>query len=106
MIGVLKSLGSSNKSIQKIFLIHASNIILWGMIWGNIIGIGLCVLQQQFGLIRLPEESYYVSVAPVDINLWWVIGLNAGTFAVSILFLIIPSFFVAKIKPIKAIVFN
>ncbi len=106
MIGVLKSLGSSNKSIQKIFLIHASNIILWGMVWGNVIGIGLCVLQQQFGLIRLPEESYYVSVAPVDINLWWVLGLNAGTFIVSILFLIIPSFFVAKIKPIKAIVFN
>ncbi|MFI5172007.1 MAG: ABC transporter permease [Chitinophagales bacterium] len=106
MIGVLKSLGANNNSIRRIFLLNASNIIIRGMVFGNIIGLGLCIIQQQFGLIKLPEESYYVSVAPVSINLFWVLGLNAGTFIVSYLFLIIPSYLVAKIQPIKAIRFN
>lgn len=106
MIGVLKALGANNNSIRKIFLLNAANIIFRGMIWGNIIGIGLCLLQLQFGFIKLPEESYYVSVAPVQINLLWVLVINFGTFVISLLFLIIPSLFVAKILPIKAIRFN
>lgn len=106
MIGILKALGSSNNSIRKIFLLNAANIILKGMMWGNIIGLGLCILQQQFGLIKLPEASYYVSVAPVQINILWVAIINIGTFMVSILFLIIPSVLVSKILPIKAIRFN
>ncbi len=106
MIGILKAMGSTNFSIRKIFLINASNIIVRGMFWGNLIGIGLCLLQQQFGIIKLPEESYYVNVAPVSINLWWLLCINAGTFAVSVLFLIIPSYLVSKIRPIRAIRFN
>lgn len=106
MIGILKALGANNFSIRKIFLLNAANIILKGMLWGNIIGIGLCLLQLQFGLIKLPEASYYVKVAPVQINVIWVLLLNAGTFVISILFLLIPSLFVAKIRPIKAIRFN
>lgn len=106
MIGILKSLGAGNNSIRRIFLLNASNIIIWGMIIGNIIGLGLCFLQLKFGLIKLPEESYYVSVAPVDINIIWILLLNAGTFIVSFLFLIIPSYLVAKIQPIKAIRFS
>lgn len=106
MIGVLKALGSNNASIRKIFLLNASNIILRGMLWGNIIGLGLCLLQQQFGFIKLPEESYYVSTAPVQINILWVLALNIGTFIISLIFLIIPSLLVAKIQPIKAIRFN
>ena len=106
MIGVLKALGSNNASIRKIFLLNASNIILRGMLWGNIVGLGLCILQQQFGFIKLPEESYYVSTAPVEINILWVLAINAGTFFISVLFLIIPSLIVAKILPIKAIRFN
>jgi len=106
MIGILKAVGASNNSIRKIFLLNAANIIFRGMLWGNIIGIGLCILQQQFGFIKLPEESYYVSVAPVQINLLWVLSINIGTFVISILFLIIPSLFVSKILPIKAIRFN
>ncbi|MBP9797423.1 MAG: ABC transporter permease, partial [Chitinophagales bacterium] len=102
MIGVLKALGSNNASIRKIFLLNASNIILRGMLWGNIVGLGLCILQQQFGFIKLPEESYYVSTAPVEINILWVLAINAGTFFISVLFLIIPSLIVAKILPIKA----
>jgi lipoprotein-releasing system permease protein len=56
--------------------------------------------------IKLPEESYYVSVAPVDINIWWIIGLNIGTLLISLIFLIIPSLFVSKIQPVKAIRFQ
>ncbi len=106
MIGVLKALGSNNASIRKIFLLNASNIILRGMLWGNLVGLGLCILQQQFGFIKLPEESYYVSTAPVQINILWVLAINAGTFIISLVFLIIPSLLVAKIQPIKAIRFN
>jgi len=106
MIGVLKALGSNNASIRKIFLLNASNIILRGMFWGNLVGLGLCILQQQFGFIKLPEESYYVSTAPVQINILWVLAINAGTFIISLVFLIIPSLLVAKIQPIKAIRFN
>ncbi|MEZ5013052.1 MAG: FtsX-like permease family protein [Chitinophagales bacterium] len=106
MIGILKALGSHNASIQRIFLLNASNIILWGMVFGNIIGLGLSLAQQYFGLIRLPEESYYVHVAPVDIRLGWVLAINAGTFIVSMLFMIIPSFLVSRIRPIKAIRFD
>ncbi len=106
MIGILKAMGAYNTTIRKIFLFNAGHIIFWGMVVGNILGIGLCMLQQQFGLIKLPEESYYVSVAPVKIDILWILGLNICTFVVSLVFLIIPSLIVARIRPIKAIRFN
>lgn len=106
MIGILKAMGAHNRSIRRIFLLNASNIIVVGMIVGNVMGIGLCLLQQQFGIIKLPEESYYVSVAPVQLDWLWILMLNVGTFIVSMIFLIIPSLLVARIQPIKAIRFN
>ena len=106
MIGILKAMGAYNTTIRKIFLFNAGHIIFWGMVVGNILGIGLCLLQQQFGLIKLPEESYYVSVAPVKIDILWILGLNICTFVVSLVFLVIPSLIVARIRPIKAIRFN
>ncbi len=106
MIGILKAMGAYNTTIRKIFLFNAGHIIFWGMVVGNILGIGLCLLQQQFGLIKLPEESYYVSVAPVKIDIFWILGLNICTFVVSLVFLVIPSLIVARIRPIKAIRFN
>jgi len=106
MIGILKAMGAYNTTIRKIFLFNAGHIIFWGMVVGNILGIGLCLLQQQFGLIKLPEESYYVSVAPVKIDILWILGLNICTFVVSLVFLIIPSLIVARTRPIKAIRFN
>lgn len=106
MIGILKAMGAYNTTIRKIFLFNAGHIIFWGMVVGNILGIGLCMLQQQFGLIKLPEESYYVSVAPVKIDILWILGLNICTFVVSLVFLVIPSLIVARIRPIKAIRFN
>jgi len=106
MIGILKAVGAGNSSIQKIFLFHAAYIISWGMFWGNVVGLTLCFLQQQFGLLKLPEQSYYVTVAPVAIDFLWILLLNAGTLLISLLFLIIPSKLVSRIQPVKAIRFN
>ena len=106
MIGILKALGSSNWSIRKIFLYYAAYIILVGLFWGNLIGIGLCVLQDQFEFIQLSEENYYLSTAPIAINLWTILVLNIGTLFVTLIFLIIPSYLVTSVSPVKAIRFK
>jgi lipoprotein-releasing system permease protein len=106
MIGILKALGSSNWSIRKIFLYYAAYIILVGLFWGNLIGIGLCVFQDQFEFIKLSEENYYLSTAPIAINLWTIVALNAGTLLVTLVFLIIPSYLVTSVSPVKAIRFK
>ncbi len=106
MIGVLKALGSSNWTIRKIFLYHAAYIIAVGLFWGNVVGIGLCALQDQFELIRLDEANYYLSTAPVALNFWVILLLNLGTLLVTLVFLIIPSYLVTRISPVKAIRFK
>ena len=106
MIGTLKSLGSSNWSIRKIFLYYAAYIIGLGIFWGNLIGLGLCFLQDRFKLIRLDEKSYYLDYAPVDVDFWTILLLNFGTLIVVLLFLILPSYLVTRISPIKAIRFK
>ncbi len=106
MVGVLKALGTENKSVRKIFLYKASYILGLGLLAGNIIGIGICFLQKYFHVIRLPEESYYVSVAPVDINAAYIILLNAATFIICMLALILPSIIAGRITPVKAIRFE
>jgi lipoprotein-releasing system permease protein len=105
MIGILKSLGMSNTSVRKIFLLKAVYIIGQGLFWGNVIGFGLCLIQQKFGIITLPQESYYVSVVPININLMNILLLNGCTLAICFLMLIIPSFIIARISPVKAIRF-
>ena len=106
MIGILKAMGANNRSIREIFLIKSANIIVWGLVFGNILGIGLCLAQQQFGLIKLPEASYYVSEAPVAINYLNILWMNIGTMVISLLFLILPSTLITKILPSKAIRFS
>lgn len=106
MIGILKSLGASNWSIRKIFLYNAAYLIARGLFWGNLIGIGLLLLQKYFGIIKLNPESYYVNEAPVDINLCYILLLNIGTVAVCLLVLLIPSYIITKISPSKSILFN
>ena len=106
MIGTLKAMGASNAGIQSIFLINAAHIILWGMLIGDALGLGICYLQQTFGIIRLPEESYYVSVAPVSIHYLDILIMNIATIVISLIFLIIPSRLVARIHPVKAIHFS
>lgn len=103
MIGILKALGAKNNSIQKIFLYNAAYLIGKGLLWGNIIGIGIALFQQHFGLFKLDQATYYVSVIPININLVYVLLLNIGTLLSCLIMLIIPSFIVSKITPVKAI---
>ena len=106
MIGILKALGANNWNIRKIFLYNASYLILRGLFWGNAIGIGLLFIQKYFEIIKLPPESYYVTVAPVDINPITIIALNLGTILICLLVLLVPSYIITKISPVKAIKFN
>ena len=106
MIGILKSIGARNVSIRKIFLYTSANLIGKGLILGNVIAITLCLLQKQFGIITLPQESYYVSTVPINLNILHLVLLNAGTLLVCMLMLIIPSYIITKISPVKAIRFS
>ncbi len=106
MIGILKALGAPNWRIRKIFLYNSAFTIGIGLVLGNIIGIGLCLLQQQFGFISLPEESYYIQIAPVSLDFFVIAGLNMGTIVICLLALILPSYLVTRIDPIKAIRFS
>ena len=106
MIGMLKALGLENWKIQKVFLYHAAYIILIGLMMGNILGLALCWVQKKFELIKLSEADYYLAVAPIELNIWIVLLLNVGTILVTLTFLIIPSFLVARITPVKAIRFK
>ncbi len=106
MIGVLKSLGGSDGMIQRIFLYYGAYICLLGLFLGNLIGIGLCLLQKHFEFITLSEEDYYVSVAPIDLDFSTILFLNLGTLVVTVLVLIIPSFLVRFISPVKAVRFK
>ncbi|MCD6543122.1 MAG: ABC transporter permease [Flavobacteriaceae bacterium] len=106
MIGILKAMGSSNWSIRKIFLYNASYLIGRGLLWGNIIGIGLLMIQKYFGVISLNPETYYVNQAPVFLSFSHVILINVGTLILCLAMLIIPSIIVSKISPVKAIKFD
>ena len=106
MIGTVKALGMNNWSVRKIFLYNAGYLIGRGLIIGNILGIGLCLLQKYFHLIPLDERTYYLSYIPVNFNLLHVAVLNAGTFAVCFIMLLLPSFIITYITPVKAMRFS
>ncbi|MDR3061558.1 MAG: ABC transporter permease [Dysgonamonadaceae bacterium] len=106
MIGILKVLGENNTSIRRIFLYIAAFIIGKGLFWGNLIGLGIGLLQQQYEIIKLDPSSYYVSSVPIELNIWHVILINTGTLLLSLLMLLGPSYLVARILPAKSIRFD
>lgn len=106
MIGILKALGSTNTSIQKVFLYNAAYLIGKGLLWGNVIGLGLAIIQKQYGIFKLDEATYYVAVIPIDLNWIYIVLLNIGTLICCLLMLVVPSFIVSKITPVKAIRFS
>lgn len=106
MIGILKALGSQNKSIRKIFLYNATFIILKGLFWGNLIGILLLAIQKYTGIITLNPNTYYVNKVPIYISFNYIILLNIGTLFLCLLMLLIPSIIVTKISPVKSIKFE
>ena len=106
MIGILKALGSNDWSVRKVFIYNAMYLIGVGLFWGNVIGLGLLFLQKYFKLFPLNPDTYYVTEAPVYIDIGYILLLNAGTFILCLLMLLIPSYIIAKISPVKAIRFE
>jgi lipoprotein-releasing system permease protein len=106
MIGLLKALGSTNASVGKLFLYYALVIVGTGLVLGNVFGLGICLIQQHYHLLKLPQESYYISYAPISISWSWVIGVDLGTVIICLLLLILPSRLVGRITPVKALRFN
>jgi lipoprotein-releasing system permease protein len=106
MIGLLKSMGATNWTIQKIFIVYASFITLAGVGFGLIIGVGICLLQQATGFITLDEASYYITVAPIKMIWWQVAAVCAGTSVVCFISLFLPTLLIPKVNPVKAIEFK
>ena len=105
-IGILKSMGANNAFIRRIFLQRSQRILLIGMLLGNVLGIGLCLIQKYTELVKLSPESYYLSSVPIEINLKYILLLNFGTFALWVLMMSIPTMIVNNIKPSKSIRFE
>ncbi|MFD2516668.1 ABC transporter permease [Salinimicrobium flavum] len=106
MIGILKALGSSDWSVRKIFLYNAGYLILLGLFWGNLIGLGLLFAQKYLKLIPLNPETYYVTEAPVYIGWEYILAVNAGTLLLCMLMLLLPSYIITRISPVKAMKFD
>lgn len=103
MIGILKALGSDDKAIRKVFLYQASYLIGKGLLWGNLIGLGIAYLQLSTGIISLDPSSYFIKTVPINLELSHILILNAGTMAAIILMLLVPSQLISRISPVKAI---
>jgi lipoprotein-releasing system permease protein len=102
MIGILKALGARNNTIRHTFLWFAAFIIGKGLFWGNIIGLGIVILQMKTGLVSLDPQTYYVNEAPMEINVPIIIALNLSTLIISVLVLIAPSYLVSRIHPARS----
>jgi len=106
MIGILKSLGMNNWQVRKIFIYNAGYIIFYGLIIGNILGLGIALLQKHFNFIKLDEANYYLDTAPIEINWMALILLNVGTFVVTLITLVLPTMLITRITPVKALRFD
>lgn len=103
MIGILKSLGQPDWSIRKVFLYLSGMLTIRALIWGNILGIGLCLLQLNFQIIKLDPTSYYVAYVPINFSVFHLFLLNIGTIVITLIMLIAPTYFISRISPEKTI---
>ena len=106
MIGILKALGTENFTIRKIFLWISAYLISKGLLWGNIIGLGICFIQNKFRFIKLDPANYDLSYVPVNLNISHIFLLNAGTMIITLFMLIFPSFIISRISPDKTLKFK
>ncbi|MFN2262172.1 MAG: ABC transporter permease [Psychroflexus sp.] len=106
MIGILKALGATDWSVRKIFLYNAGFLIFKGLFWGNVIGLGILLIQKYFEIIPLNPETYYVTTAPIYLDWTYIVFVNVGTLILCVLMLLIPSVIITKISPVKAIKFE
>lgn len=105
-IGILKALGMGNGMLQRIFVLHSGSVTLRGMLWGNVVGLGLCLVQQYAGVLTLDPENYMMAVVPVRVEWLTVILLNAGTFIAITVMMVLPTFIISRITPDKSIRFQ
>ena len=105
-IGLLKAMGASNGLIRSIFLRRSCRILLIGMAIGNVVGIGLCLIQRFTNVISLSPESYYLSAVPIELNIWHIIALNVGTMVLWVLMLLLPTMLINNVRPSKSIRFE
>ncbi|MBS1550289.1 MAG: ABC transporter permease [Bacteroidetes bacterium] len=105
-IGILKTLGANNNQVRAVFINYTLLIMIPGLLYGNLIGIGLLLLQRFFGIIQLNPDNYYVSVVPVDLNPLYFLLISIGMLVIAALALIIPSYLISKISPVKSIKYN
>jgi lipoprotein-releasing system permease protein len=106
MIGLLKALGMTNLSVRKIFLRISLRLTGRGLLWGNIAGIGLCLLQHQFSIVGLDSETYYVDHVAVELSWWYFLLLNAGTVVVCALMLYVPTVIITRLTPVRTLKFD
>src|SRR5690606_26897898 len=102
-IGLLKTLGATNGQIRTIFVNYTLMIMIPGLVLGNIIGLGFLLIQKYFGIITLNPENYYISVVPVDLNFVHILAISLGILLVSAFALILPSYLISKISPVRSI---
>ncbi|MGN0033337.1 MAG: ABC transporter permease [Candidatus Limimorpha sp.] len=105
-IGLLKAMGASNGLVRSIFLRRSLNILFLGMLFGNMLGVGLCLIQKYTNIITLSPESYYLSSVPIELNVWHLLILNAGITVLWIVMLLIPTMMINSINPSKSIRFE
>lgn len=106
MIGILKAMGARNWSVRKVFLYFSGMLILKALIWGNVVGVGICLLQYYTHFFKLDAASYYLAYVPVNLSIVHLLLLNIGTVIVTIAMLVLPSYFITKISPEKIIRFE
>lgn len=106
MVGLLKALGMTNREISKIFIYISFKLVGKGLLWGNIIGIGLCYIQYYFKIAKLDSATYYVDYVAIDINWFYILILNAGIFITCMLMLLLPTLIISKLTPIKTLRFD
>ena len=102
MIGILKALGARGGTIRHTFLWLSAFITIRALVIGNVLGIGLMVLQQQTGFVKLDPQTYYIDTVPVEMNFLYIILINMATLIISLLVLIAPSYFISTIRPAKS----
>ncbi len=106
MIGILKAIGARDASVRKIFLYHGGFLIGKGLLYGNIIGISLCALQYFTGIFPLDASMYFVDTVPINLSIWHVLLINIGSLLVTLAMLILPSYVITSISPVRAIQFG
>jgi lipoprotein-releasing system permease protein len=106
MIGILKAIGSEDGTIRKVFIYQAAYLIGKGLLWGNLIGIGIAYFQLKTGILTLDPSSYYIKTVPINLQVSHILLLNAGTMAAIIIMLLVPSQLISRITPVKAIKYD